>query len=78
MIEWPRDRLCNVFEINNSEMVQLLLVERSWNQWILSKKIFCIHQEIQKKEDVFGELTKITELADERQVGSQCETTWGL
>ena len=26
MIEWPRDRLCNVFEINNSEMVQLFLV----------------------------------------------------
>ena len=28
---------------NSSEMVQLFLVERSWNQWFLSKKIFCIH-----------------------------------
>ena len=62
--------LCNLFEINNSEMVQLFLVGRSWNQWFLSKKIFYIHWEIQKKEDVFGDLTRITELTDERKVGS--------
>ena len=62
------ERLCNVFEINNSKMVQLFLVERSWNQWFLSKNIFCIHKRIQNKEDVFGDLTRITELTDEKKL----------
>ena len=62
------ERLCNVFEINNSKMVQLFLVERSWNQWFLSKNIFCIHKGIQNEEDVFGDLTRITELTDEKKL----------
>ena len=29
MIEWPRDRLCNVNEIKNNEMIQSFLIESS-------------------------------------------------
>ena len=49
MMEWPRDRLCNVIEIKNNEIIQLLLVERSWNQWFLSRKVFCIRRFRKKK-----------------------------
>ena len=44
MMQWPRGRLCNVIEIKNNEMIQLFLVERSCNQWFLSKKVFCIRR----------------------------------
>ena len=54
MMEWPRDRLCNVTEIKNNEMIQLFLVERSWKQWFLSKKIFCITRFRKKK--MFSEI----------------------
>ena len=54
MMEWPRDSLCNVIEIKNNEMIQLFLVERSWNQWFLSKKIFCIRRFRKKK--MFSEI----------------------
>ena len=52
--EWPKDRLCNVIEIKNNEMIQLFLVERSWNQWFLSKKIFCIRRF--RKKNMFTEI----------------------
>ena len=54
MMEWPRDRLCYVTEIKNNEMIQLFLVERSWNQWFLSKKIICIRRFRKKK--MFSEI----------------------
>ena len=54
MMQWPRDSLCNVIEIKNNEMIQLFLVERSWNQWFLSKKIFCIRRFRKKK--MFSEI----------------------
>ena len=53
-MEWPRDILCNVTEIRNNEMIQLFLVERSWNQWFLSKKIFCIRRF--RKKNMFTEI----------------------
>ena len=43
------DRLCNVIEIKNKEMIQSFLVERSWNQWFLSKKSFCTRRSREKK-----------------------------
>ena len=42
VMTWPRDRLFNVNEININEMMEFFLVEKSWNQWFLSKSIFCI------------------------------------
>ena len=54
IMEWLRDRICNVIEIKNNEMIQSLLVERSWNQWFLSKNIFCIRRFI--KEKMFSEI----------------------
>ena len=54
MMEWPRDRLCNITEIKNIEMIQLFLVERSWNQLFLSKKIFCIRRF--RKQKMFSEI----------------------
>ena len=30
--------VCNVIEIKNNEILLSFLVERSWNQWLLSKK----------------------------------------
>ena len=44
MMEWPRDRLCNVIKIKNNEMIHSFLVERCWNQWFFPKKIFCIRR----------------------------------
>ena len=49
MIEWLTDRLCNVIEIKNNETIQSFLVERSWNQWFLSKKSFCTRRSREKK-----------------------------
>ena len=49
MVDRLADRLCNVTEINNNEMIQLLLLERSWNQWFLSKKSFCTRRSRKKK-----------------------------
>ena len=37
MMEWPRHRIWNVIEIKSNEMIQSFLLERSWNQWFLSK-----------------------------------------
>ena len=53
-MKWSRDRLCNMIEIKNNEMIHLLLVERSWNDWFLSKKIFCIRRFRKKK--MFSEI----------------------
>ena len=52
--EWPIDRLCNVIEIKNNEMIQLFLVERSWNQWFLSKETLCIRR--LRKKKMFSEI----------------------
>ena len=49
MMEWLIDRLCNVIEIKNNEMIQSFVVERIWNQWFLSKKIFCTSRSRKKK-----------------------------
>ena len=38
MMKSPRNRLCNVIEIKNNEMIQLFLVERSWNQWFCRRR----------------------------------------
>ena len=46
--------LCNVIEIKNKEMIQSFLVERSWNQWSLSKKIFFTRRFRKKK--MFSEI----------------------
>ena len=54
MMECLRDRPCNVIKIKNNEMIQFFLVERSWNQWSLSKKIFCIRRFREKK--MFSEI----------------------
>ena len=49
VMKWPRDRLFNVNEININEMMEFFLVEKSWNQWFLSKSIFCISRFRKKK-----------------------------
>ena len=49
VMTWPRDRLFNVNEININEMMEFFLVEKSWNQWFLSKSIFCISRFRKKK-----------------------------
>ena len=49
MMEWLTDRLLNVTESKNKEMIQSFLVDRSWNQWFLSKKIFCTRRSRKKK-----------------------------
>ena len=51
MMELLRDVI--VIEIKNNEMIQLLLVERRWNQWFLSK-IFYIRRFRKKK--MFSEI----------------------
>ena len=51
---WEVMRLCNAIEIKNNEMIQSFLVETSWNQWFLSKKIFCIRRFRKKK--MFSEI----------------------
>ena len=69
-MEWLRIRLCDVTEIKNNETIQSFLVERDWNQWFFSKKIFCIRKFRKKK--MFSEIltiTRITKLT-ERKVGS--------
>ena len=35
-------KIRNVIEIKNNEIFRLFLVEKSWNQWFLSPKSFCI------------------------------------
>ena len=49
VMTWPRDRLFNVNEININEMMEFFLVEKSWNQWFLSKSTFCISRFRKKK-----------------------------
>ena len=50
-MEWLRDKLCTLIEIKNNEMIHLCLVEKRWNQWLLSKKSYA--QEI----NTLGDLT---------------------
>ena len=71
MMEWLWDRLCNVIEIKNNEKIQSFLVERTWNQWFFFEEDF-LHQETQKKEDVFRDLTTVRRIRilTERKVGS--------
>ena len=72
MVEWLRDRLCNVTEIKNIEMIQSFLVERSWNQWLLSKKVLCTRRCRRKK--MFSEIWQQSQGSQnsrtERKVGS--------
>ena len=73
MMEWPIDKICNVTEIKIIETIQSILVERSWNQWFLPKRIFYIMRFRKKK--IFlenwpqSQATRITKLT-ERKVGS--------
>ena len=53
-MEWLTDRLFKVIEIKNNEMIESFIVERSWNQWFLSKKSFCTRRSRRKK--MFSEI----------------------
>ena len=54
MMEWLIDILCNVIVIENNEMIQSFLVERVWNQWLLSEKSFFTRRSRKKK--MFSEI----------------------
>ena len=75
MMEWLKDRLCNVIEIKSNEMIQSFLVERSWNQQFQSRKIFCTRRS--KKTKTISKTSPQNSLREtERQ--RQCETAWRL